>query len=213
MRSARRIAVAVLVAWAAVAASAAVAAAPKPDAHDRALAGRLGAQVTAFRAITAKSHDDGSLQKSLDNCATFKKNPQQAFAAVFVLLPVLLADVVDQYKPQLTALHETLTEMHPHALLFRKWLGAETRNFALILQFDNHGQKIDFCRAATVLLSKKSTAQDIRKAIGIDPALIGKLFSSGSSAAGATATRLDPKMRKFFVAAGISVKNAKALTT
>ena len=44
-------------------------------------------------------------------------------------------------------------------------------NFALILQYDNHGQKIDFCRAATVLLSKKSTAQDIRKAIGIDPAL------------------------------------------
>ena len=87
------------------------------------------------------------------------------------------------------------------------------QNFALILQYDNHGQKIDFCRAATVLLSKKSTAQDIRKAIGIDPALIGKLFSSGSSGPGTTVTHLNPKMRKFLVAAGVSARNAKALTT
>jgi hypothetical protein len=100
--------------------------------------------------------------------------------------------------------------MHPHSTLFRKWAAAEASNFGLILQFDNHGQKIDLCESATVMLDKKSTAADVHRVLGIDPSLIAKLFSSSSSSA---ATKLDPQMEKFFVAAGLSAKDAKTLTS
>ena len=99
-------------------------------------------------------------------------------------------------------------------MLFRSrhWVGAETRNLEVILAFDNHGAKIDLCRAATVMLSKSSTADDVHRVLGIDPALIAKLFSGGSSSANTTLTRLNPQMRRFFVAAGLSQKDAAVLT-
>jgi hypothetical protein len=208
VRSGASVTAAVL-ALAATAATAATAAAPKPDAHDRALAARLSAKVSTFREVAASS-DDNSLQRSLDRCPLMKKDPGQAFAAVFVLLPALLAGLVNEYRPQLADLRDTVAAMHPHAPVFRQWLDAERRSFGLLLQFDNHGKKIDLCEAATVMLDKHSTADDIHRVLGIDPRLIPKLFQSTSSS---KVTKLNPRMRTFFVAAGVSKANAKALTS
>ena len=191
----------------------AVATTPRPDAHDRVLVSQLGAKAATLQAVASTTSGDNQLQKTLESCAFLKKNPKQEFAAVFALLPVLLIDVVNQYKPQLTDLRDTLGKMRPHALLFRQWLTAEGQSLSLILRFDNHGKKIDICRAATVLLDKKSTSRDVRNVLGIDPALIATLFQSGSTKASATLKRLNPQMRSFFIAAGLAPKTATALTT
>ena len=187
------------------------AAAPRPDVHDRALAVMLNDRVAVFRAIAAKA-SDGDTQASLDNCALLKKSPAKAFAATIALLPAMLIQLVNEAKPELTQVHDMLAAMHPDSKLFRHWVGAETRNLEVILAFDNHGAKIDLCRAATVMLSKSSTADDVHRVLGIDPALIAKLFSGGSSSANTTLTRLNPQMRRFFVAAGLSQKDAAVLT-
>jgi hypothetical protein len=139
-----------------------------------------------------------------------KKDPSQAFAALFALAPALLVELVNDYGPELRDLRGTIAGMQPHSALFRKWTTAETAEFDLILQFDNHGKKIDLCEAATVMLDKKSTAADIHRVLGIDPILVAKLFTSSATSA---ATKLDPQMRAFFVAAGLSAKDAKTLTS
>ncbi len=213
LRSAFALTAAVAATLAAVGTTTAGAASPRPDAYDRALAARLGAAVGTFQAVAAKSSNDSQVQKALKTCAPFNKSASQAFAAAFALLPALLIDVVNQYKPQLTNLHDMLAGMNPHASLFRQWSSAEAQTFGLILQFDNHGKKIDYCRAAKVLTSKTSTAQDIRNVLGIDPSVIAKLYESGTSKASTTLKRLNPQMRAFFVAAGLTTKSAKALTT
>jgi hypothetical protein len=100
--------------------------------------------------------------------------------------------------------------LHPHSALFRSWTAAEARDLALILKFDNHGKKIDLCQAAAVMLDKKTTPADIRRVIGIDPALIALLFQRPVSK---TLTHLNPKMRAFFVAAGLPAADAKTLTS
>ena len=203
-------ALAVAAALAALTAGAAFAAAPRPDAHDRALARALDARVKTFREVAAKT-DNSDLKQSLNNCPVIKKDPRQAFAALFALLPALLVELVNDYGTEMRGLQDTLVGMHPHSTLFRKWAAAEASNFGLILQFDNHGQKIDLCEAATVMLDKKSTAADVHRVLGIDPSLIAKLFTSGSPSS--AATKLDPQMEKFFVAAGLSAKDAKTLTS
>jgi len=124
-----------------IATTTAGAASPRPDAHDRALVARLGAEVSTFDAVSAKTSNDPQLQKALKTCAPFNK-------------------------------------------------------------------MIDL-----VLVSKTSTAQDVRNALGIDPSLIAKLYELGSSKAGTTLTHLNPKMRAFFVAGGLTAKSAKALTS
>ncbi len=191
---------------------AALAAAAKPDAHDRALAARLDAKVATFRAIAART-SGGNSTKSLNSCAYLKKHPKDAFAAVFALLPALLAQVVNEYRPQLTDLRDTVVAMHPDSPLFRQWLAATGESFGLILTFDNHGKKIDLCRAAQVMLSKTSTPADVKRVLGIDPALVATLFSRSSTEASTTITKLNPKMRAFLVAAGVSRRNAVAMTT
>jgi hypothetical protein len=191
------------------AASAGHAAAPNPDAHDRALVKRLGDTVAAFQAIASKTRDDDGLQKTLDNCPVIKKDPSQAFAAIFALLPVLLIDVVNQFRPVVVGVQGTLKGMHPHSQLFRSWLAGQQRVFNLILRFDNHGKKIDYCEAARVMLDKKATAGEIRGVLGIDPATISTLFNSKASAA---VQRLNPQMRAFLIAAGMSRKQATTLT-
>jgi len=187
----------------------ALAATPKPDATDRALAKALDAKVQTFRAIAAKT-GGSSFQQSLDKCPVMKKDPGQAFAAVFALLPALIAELVNDYGPQLRDLQQTIAGMRPHGALFRKWTAAEGRSFGLLLRFDNHGKKIDLCRAATVMLDKKSTPADVKRVIGIDPSLIALLFKSPASSA---LTRLNPQMRAFFIAAGLSKADAKILTS
>ena len=191
------------------AASAGQAAAPKPDAHDRALVKRLGATVAAFQTIASKTRDDNGLQKTLNNCPAIKQDPSQAFAAIFAILPALLVDVVNQFRPLVVGVQGTLSGMHPHSGLFRSWLAAEQQVFSLILRFDNHGKKIDYCEVVAVMLDKKATAKDVRGVLGIDPATVSTLFNSKASA---NVQRLNPPMRTFLIAAGMSRKQAAALT-
>ena len=153
---------------------------------------------------------DHSLQTSLDKCTFIKKNPKDAFAAIFALIPVVLIEVVDDYGPELRALRASIGAMHPDSSLFAEWLTGEGNDLSLILEFDNHGKKIDLCRAATVLLDKKTTAADIQRVLGIDPALLAKIFSSPVSS---KLEKLNPKMRAFLIAAGVSRKNAATLTS
>ena len=61
-----------------------------------------------------------------------------------------------------------------------------------------------------MLLDKHSTAADVHRVLGIDPALIGQLFTNKPQA---QLTKLEPKMTAFFVAAGLSKKNAQILTS
>jgi hypothetical protein len=203
-------AVSAAVVLALLAAAAAFAATPKPDAHDRALARHLDAKVKTFRDIASQTGSSNDLKQSLNRCPLLKKDPGQAFAALFALLPALMTQLVNDYGPQLRDLRGTMAGMHPHAKLFRSWLGAEGQSLALILRFDNHGKKIDLCEAATVMLDKKTTAADIQRTLGIDPTLIAALFQSPASA---KLTKLDPPMRTFLVRAGLSKADAKALTS
>jgi hypothetical protein len=183
------------------------AAAARPDAHDRALAAALNAKVTTFRNIAAgTANGDDSLQK----CAQFKNDPQQALGAMFVLIPVFLTEIVNDYGPEIRDLHATVVAMRPHSPLFHRWLTAEGQTFSLLLQFDNHGKKVDLCRAAAVLLDKRSTDADIYRTIGIHTVLIGRLFGSTASE---TVNKLNPQMRTFFVAAGLKPADAKILTS
>jgi hypothetical protein len=205
----RQIAAVVTAAVAVLALSAAsLTATPKPDSHDRALAALLSAKVTTFRQFAGTP--DNSLQKSLDKCAFIKKNPKDAFGAIFALLPVVLIDVVNEYGPELRALHNSFGAMHPDSPLFAQWLAAEGNDLSLILQFDNHGKKIDVCEAAMLLLDKKTTAADVQRVLGIDPVLLAKIFTSPVST---TLEKLNPKMRPFLIAAGVSRKNAATLTS
>jgi hypothetical protein len=188
--------------------AAAGAAAPKPDAHDRALAEILSAKVTTFKQLSGTN--DHSLQTSLERCTFIKKNPKDAFAAIFALVPVVLIEAVDQYGPELRALRASIGGMHPDSPLFAQWLAAEGSDLSLILEFDNHGKRIDLCSAATLLLDKKTTAADVRRVLGIDPALLAKIFSSPVSS---KLEKLNPRMRAFLIAAGVSRKNATTLTS
>ena len=190
------------------AATPALAATSRPDAHDRALAAQLDAKVSTFRAIAGTT--GGSETKTLNGCAYLKKHPNQAFAAAFALLPALLAELVNAYKPELVDLQATLAGMHPDSALFTQWLSALGEDFSVILSFDNHGKKIDLCRAAVVMLDKKSTAADIHRVLGLDPRVIVKLFTDPVSA---KLSKLDPKMKTFFVRAGLPAKDAATLTS
>jgi len=197
-------------ALAALLAGAALAAGAKPDAHDRALARALDARVQTFRDIAAKRGGNDSLQHSLARCPLMKKDPSQAFAALFAVLPAVVTQLVNDYGPQLRELQQMLLGMNPHAGLFRRWTAAEAKSFGLLLRFDNHGKKIDLCDAATVMLDKKSTPADVQRVLGIDPSLIAVLFRSP---AGAALAGLNPQMRAFFIAAGLLKADAKILTS
>lgn len=201
-------ALAVAIALLALASGAARAAAPKPDHHDRVLAAKLNAKVATFRAIVGST--GSKTQSSLNDCPLVKKDPSQAFAVLFAAVPALLTQMVGEYKPQLVALRATLGSLHPDAPLFRQWITALGQSFDLLLQFDNHGKKVDLCRAATVMLDKHSTAADIHRVLGIDPLLVAKIFAGKLST---KVNKLNPRMRTFFIAAGLSKKNATTLTS
>src|SRR4051812_12114786 len=125
----------VLVTALVLAAAPALAATPRPDAHDRALVARLSARISTLKAV-AKQTDSKQLDETLKGCPALKGDPSKAFAAVFVLLPALLIDVVNQYKPQLSRLRDELSGMRPHSQLFADWLAREGDSLDLILTFD-----------------------------------------------------------------------------
>ena len=186
----------------------ALAASTKPDTHDRALVRQLDRKVSAFRAIAGKGGSNETT--TLDSCPYLKKHPKQAFAAAFALLPALLAELVNTYKPEIVGLQSTLTSLHPDSPLFTQWLSAMNDDFSLILSFDNHGKKIDLCHAAVVMLDKKSTAADIKRVTGLDPGLFSTLFTSPVTA---KLTKLNSQMDTFFIQAGLSAKDAGTLTS
>jgi hypothetical protein len=191
--------------------SAAAQAAAPPDAHDRALVATLNARVTAFRDIASES--GGSTDTELERCPYIKEHPDQAFAAAFSVLPALLIEVVDRFKPELTGLRATLAGMHPDSPLFAQWLSAERDELGLILEFDNHGKPINLCNAVSVLLAKHTTAADVRGVLGIDPSLIAVLFSTTSQKSSSELSKLAPRMQAFLLAAGLSKASASVLTS
>jgi hypothetical protein len=196
-----------------VAASAAAAATPVPDAHDRALAQELAAKVASLQKVaTASKTDDDKITKALKGCKGLGKTPADSFAVVFAMLPVLLVDVVNQIRPQLLDVRATIGAMHPHAPLFRRWLAAQYASSELILGFDNHGKKIDYCAAAKVMLAKSASDADVQRVLGVSSTQIKKLFSSSSSQASATVEKLNPQMRAFLIAAGVRRTVAVQLT-
>jgi hypothetical protein len=199
----------------ALAGAAAAAAASAPDAHDRALAKRLAAQVTALSKLSAVTdNSDDRLNQELKGCKGLGTSPGDSFAVVFAMLPVLLIEGVNQLRPQLLQVRTTIAPMRPHADVFRRWLAAERVGLDQILAFDNHGKKIDYCAAAKVMVAKKPKDADVRAVLGVSLAQIGELFSSTSPAAkaGALVTRLNPQMRSFLVAAGVPRPVAVKLT-
>jgi len=196
-----------------VAASAAAAATPVPDAHDRALARQLAAKVASLQKVsTASKADDDRITKALKGCKGLGKTPADSFAVVFAMLPVLLVDVVNQIRPQLLDVRATIGAMHPHAPLFRRWLAAESASSELILGFDNHGKKIDYCAAAKVMLAKNASDADVQRVLGVSSTQIKKLFSGSSSQASATVEKLNPQMRAFLIAGGVRRSVAVQLT-
>ena len=211
----RRSLFALLVVVALAAAAVASAAAPAPDAHDRALAKQLGMQVSALSKLSAVTdNSDDRLNTELKGCKGLGKTPGQSFAVVFAMLPVLLVEGVNQLRPQLLQVRDTIAPMRPHSDLFRRWLVAQRVGLDEILAFDNHGKKIDYCAAAKVMLAKNPKDADVRAALGVSLAQIRSLFSSTSTAAkaGAVVKKLNPQMRAFLVAAGVPRGVAVKLT-
>jgi hypothetical protein len=194
----------------AFAATTATAAAPKPDSHDSALARQLAAKVETFRAIAGSGAKSNS---SLDKCAYLKNHPKDAFAALFALLPAILVVVVNEYKPQLVDLQTTVAGMHADSPVFQQWLTGESRSLSLILEFDNHGKKVNLCQVATVMLAKTTSPGELQKVLGIDPLLIANLFSKSATAESEQIEKLNPIMQTFFVAAGVSKKDAATMTS
>jgi hypothetical protein len=196
-----------------LAASFAAASTPKPDAHDRALAQQLAAKVASLRKLTSTTNSgDDRITKELKGCKALGKTPADSFAVFFAMLPVLLIDLVNEIRPILLDIRNTLAGMHPHDAVFRRWLAAEGAGVGEILSFDNHGKKIDYCAAARVMLAKNPSDAQIRAVLGVEPAKIKSLVSGGSTQASETVKKLNPQMRVFFIAAGVRRSVAIQLT-
>jgi len=193
--------------------SVAAAATPEPDGHDRALARQLGAKVVELQKVaTASQNGDDRITRALQGCKGLAKAPGDSFAVVFAMLPVLLIDVVNQLRPLLLDVRATIGAMHPHAVLFRRWLSSERADVDQILAFDNHGKKIDYCAAAKVMLAKNATDAQVQAVLGVPLSRIKELFSATSSPTSATVTKLNPQMRLFLIAAGVRRSVAVQLT-
>ncbi len=63
-----------------------------------------------------------------------------------------------------------------------------------------------------MLLQKNPSRQQLRDALGVDPALIAGLFTGSTAKVNATLAKLHPKMHAFFLAAGLPAKTATLLT-
>jgi hypothetical protein len=204
-----------------------------PDAHDRALVAALDARVATFRAIDTTVFG-ASETKALHSCVPLEKsllkdkgNFGAAFsgvltAALDLALPLTI-DLADRHAAELTSLRAALSAMHPDSALFVQWRSAELRSLNLFLEFDNHGQPVDPCAAATYMqglakISKAAQAAalaDFQAKIGLSIAQYRRLapgFFSNSSPAEAL-TKLVQPMESFFVAAGLSPKDASALSS
>jgi len=216
-------ALAVVLALAALSAAAALGAGPGPDSHDRALVQQLDASTQIFAKMAAQKGGLGSVDKSLDRCPRQQREigklvdtaaSATAFAKQFnALEAAVVTQAVDVVGPEYRGFRQMMLAMHPHSRLFARWLAAEEQHFALLLRFDNHGKKIDLCKAVAVALDKSSTGGDIHRVLGLDlsPSLISaldqRLYQNSVPAA------LAVKIRAFFVAAGLPAAGAKHLSS
>jgi hypothetical protein len=196
----------VVLAFGAVAASAA--AARVPDSHDRVLIAQLEAKVQAYEGLGSSSSGADSAVK---RCAFVKNDPAKAFSAAFALLPVEVIQAVTKWRGPFRDIQHTLVSMRPHDDLFRRWVVAERSEVAFLLRFDNGGKTIDVCKAAQLLMEKRPSPTEIRAVLGIDPSLVGTAFVRAT--AKSPLSKLNPPMRAFFIAGGVSKKHAVALTT
>ncbi len=196
-----------------VCSAAADAAAPAPDAQDRAAANALVIKVTDLQRLSAASRGgDDRITKALEGCKGLGKAPAQGFAVVFAMLPVMLIDLVNQIRPQLLDVRATLVSIRPHAPLFRSWVAAQRTGIDEILALDNHGKRVDYCAAARVMLAKNPSDARVKAVLGVPLSRIETFFAGGSSKAQATVSNLNPRMRVFLVAAGVPRSVAVRLT-
>lgn len=183
-------------------------ASPAPDNHDRALAARLDAGVQTLRQLAKPGGSSPDLTPK--NCAALRGGTDKTFEAAILVTPVLVGELVHEHKAQLVAVQQTIDSIHPDSPLFARWVAALRKSFAQTLQFDTRGKKIDLCQAATVMLDKGSTAADWRRVVGFGPDVFAQAFNNKANA---TLTNLDPRMRAFFIAAGLSRQHAATLTS
>jgi hypothetical protein len=211
----------------------AVRAAAGPDPHDRALAEALDTRVAVFRDIDTKAFGT-TITHAFRGCLPLersivkdKSNVGAAFSGVLtsaldLSLPATI-DLADRYRSQLSALRTALGTMHPDSPVFAQWLSAEVRSVGFILEFDNHGQLPDACTAATYMQALAKTSKTgmatalagFRREVGIDldqyKSLAPELYSNGDPAEGLS--RLAAGMDAFFVAAGLTPKDAAILSS
>jgi hypothetical protein len=178
-----------------------------PDAHDRALMSRLEAKVQEYEALGPSSNVTDS---TVAQCAFVKKDPAKGFAAAFAVLPVDVIELVTRFRGPFRDIQRTLLSVDPHDGLFRRWVAAERAEVALLLSFDNGGKTIDVCHAARLLMEKHPPPAEVREVLGINPSLVPLLFRRTSTS---PLSKLNPAMRAFFIAGGVSKKHAEALTT
>jgi hypothetical protein len=186
-------------------------AAPVPDSHDRVLMAQLEAKVAQYERLGSNSSSD--IDALMSKCGLAKKDPAQAFKVAFALLPVAAIELVQRYRGPFVDIRQTLGSMHPHSALFRSWVAAELRELDFLLRFDNGGKRIDPCKAAQVMLSEHPTAAQIKSTLGVDPVLLAQLVARSTTGHASDLKQLDPPMRKFFLAGGVSPKHADALTS
>jgi len=210
MRDVRTILVLVAVALL-VPAAAGAAAAPSPDGHDRALMAQLEAKVAQYEGLGSNSSDD--IDKLMSKCGLVKKDPSQALGVAFAFVPIAVIELVQRYHGPFVDIRQTLSTMQPHSSLFRRWVAAELRELDFLLRFDNGGKKIDPCAAVRVMLSKSPSPAQVRSALGVDPALLAQLLARSTRGHASDLKQLDPPMRKFLLAGGVSEKHADALTS
>jgi hypothetical protein len=184
-------------------------AAPRPDAHDRALMAQLEGKVVQYENFGSNS--TGDIEALMRKCGFAKGDPSHELSVVFALLPISV--IVQELHDPFTDIEQMLSTMRPHSALFRSWVVAERNEVAFLLRFDNGGKKIDECKAARVLLSKQPRPAQIKAALGVEPALVAQLILRSTTGAGSGLQRLNPPMRAFLLAGGVSQKHAEALTS
>ena len=181
-----------------------------PDPHDRALMQELEAKVVAYQGIGQASGDVTDLSK---HCAFLKKRPSLALSASFALLPAAVIKLVQRYHGPIMDMKQTLARMQPHDDVFRRWVKIEQGEIGFLLRFDNGGKKIDSCGAAQLLLSKHPDSGRIKAVLGVSPLLIAQLFQRGFGGENKTLKRLNPQMRTFLIAGGVTPVHAATLTS
>jgi hypothetical protein len=145
-------------------------------------------------------------------CAFVKQDPSKEIAASLAAIPVYVIEFVTKFKKPFLDIQRTLVSSHPHDDLFRRWVAAERAELAFLLRFDNGGKAIDLCKAAQILMQDQPKPAELRAVLGIDPALVPQALSR-ALATKSPLSKLNPPMRTFFIAGGVSRKHAEQLTT